>query len=149
MGFWTNRAIYALLKTRPAKKDQQLPIGMLAPVALPTIFSIKSYVRRVAWLSNTKANDPEQHFNEVAGLKSVGVISYCYPVVVSLIYAMPIFSSVARLIANPESRAARFAIGAMASNIPGTLLGLICIHIAFRWLLLAAHAYAISKKLSR
>ena len=149
MGFWTNRAIYALLKTRPANKNQPLPLNMLAPVALPTIFSIKSYVRRVAWLSNTKANDPEQHFNEVAGLKSVSFISYCYPVVVALIYAMPIFSSVARLMANPDSRAARFAIGAMASNIPGTLLGLVFTHVAFRWLLLAVHAYTISKKLSR
>jgi hypothetical protein len=149
MGFWTNRAIYALLKTKPAKKSHPLPAGMLAPVALPTLFSIKSYVRRVAWLSNTKGNDPENHFNEVAGLKSVGVISYAYPVVVTLIYTMPIFSSVARLMANPDSRAARFAIGAMASNIPGTLLGLVLIHIAFRWLLLAVHAYTISKKLSR
>lgn len=149
MGFWTNRAIYALLKTRPAKENQQLPLGMLAPVAVPTFFSILSYKRRVAWLSNVKGADPESHLSEVLEFRSVGFMSNVYPVLVTLIYAMPIFLGVAGLIADPSSMSARYAIGAIALNIPGTLLLLLCLHITFRWCVLGIHAFFLVRSMNR
>ncbi len=147
MGFWINRAVYALLKTKPVRRNHALPIGMLAPVALPTLFSIKQYVRRVAQLSNTKMDDAESHYSQASGFRSVGVLSQVYPVAIVLIYAAPLFWNMGLLISNPSSQAAKSALWAMAENWPQTVLSLLVIHVTVRWLWLGLHAYFISKKL--
>lgn len=147
MGFWINRAVYALLKTKPVRRNQSLPIGMLAPIALPTIFSIKHYVRRVAQLSNTKMRDADSHHAEVASLRSVGILSQIYPVAISLVYTGPLFWNFALVIANPANKAALAELWSMITFWPETVLVLLLVHVAVRWIWLALHAYFISKKL--
>ena len=147
MGYWTNRAIFSFLKYRPAPSASQFPVEMLAPIALPTLASIKAYVRRVAWMSNIQGIDPVEHFEEVTKIKSVRVLSQIYPVAICLIYVFPIFINGFRLMFNQDSMEARYAIGALVQFWPVWLLLLIFSHVVVRWTWIFLHARVIAKKL--
>ena len=146
MGYWTNRAISAFLRTKPVPKTQGLPIGLLYPVAVPTLASIRSCIRRVAWISNVKGVDPRDHFERVAAETSVRVIAQIYPVLVVLIYATPFFILVGNLFANPDSMSARYAIGDLADTWPLYVFGCLAAHVLFRWVLIWFHAKSIAVK---